>query len=213
MGLSAQILHFNCNLRESAYNKGIGGVSMNLGKRLLEVRENAKMSRAQLASLLKQKGFDVKPYTIGKWETGVSKPTVEAFLALCDICRVIDVRQTFGGKRFLRLYDLPVSAGLGNYLADGGYSVIEVDNTVPYTADYAARVSGDSMIPRFVDQQIIFVHEQPALDEGEIGIFCLNNQAYLKKLESGYLVSLNPAYEPIPVRDSDDIKVIGKVVG
>ena len=186
---------------------------MNLGKKLLEVREHAKISRVQLAGLLKQRGFDVKPYTIGKWETGVSKPTVEVFLALCDICRVIDVRQTFGGKRFLRLYNLPVSAGLGNYLADGGYSVIEVDSTVPNTADYAARVNGDSMIPRFVDQQIIFIHEQPALDEGEIGVFCLNNEAYLKKLESGYLVSLNPAYAPIPVQDSDDLKVIGKVVG
>ena len=186
---------------------------MNLGKKLLEVRENAKISRAQLVSLLKQKGFDVKPYTIGKWETGVSKPTVEVFLALCDVCRVIDVRQTFGGKRFLHLYDTPVSAGLGNYLTDGGYSVIEVDSTVPHTADYAVRVSGDSMIPRFVDQQIIFIHEQPALDEGEIGIFCLNNEAYLKKLERGSLVSLNPAYEPIPVQDSDDLKVIGKVVG
>jgi DNA-binding XRE family transcriptional regulator len=186
---------------------------MNLGKKLLEVRENAKISRAQLAILLKQNGFDVKPYTIGKWETGVSKPTIEVFLALCDICRVVDVRQTFGGKRFLRLYDLPVSAGLGNYLAGGGYSVIEVDNTVPNSADYAARVSGDSMLPRFVDQQIIFIHEQPVLDEGEIGIFCLNNEAYLKKLERGCLMSLNPAYEPIPVHDSDDMKVIGKVVG
>ena len=186
---------------------------MNLGKKLLEVRENAKISRVQLGSLLKEKGFDVKPYTIGKWETGVSKPTVEAFLAICDICRVIDIRQTFAGKRYLRLYDLPVSAGLGNYLAGGGYSVIEVDGTVPRTADYAVRVSGDSMIPRFVDQQIIFIHEQPSLDEGEIGIFCLNNEAYLKKLEKSYLVSLNPAYEPIPISGSDNLHVLGKVVG
>jgi len=186
---------------------------MNLGKKLLEVRENAKISRTQLGSLLRERGFDVKPYTIGKWETGVSKPTVEAFLAICDICRVADIRQTFGGKRFLRLYDLPVSAGLGNDLTDSSYSVIEVDSTVPQTADYAVRVSGDSMMPRFVDHQIIFIHGQPALDEGEIGIFCLNNEAYLKKLEKGYLVSLNPAYAPIPVRDSDELKVIGKVVG
>mgnify|MGYP000893313522 CR=1 FL=1 len=186
---------------------------MNLGKKLLEVRETAKISRAQLGDLLKQKGFDVKPYTIGKWETGVSKPTVEAFLAICDICRVLDIRQTFCGKRFLRLYNILVSAGFGNYLAGDDYGIIEVDNTVPNTADYAVRVSGDSMMPRFVDQQIIFIHEQSALDEGEIGIFCLNNDAYLKKLERGRLVSLNPAYKPIPIQDFDDFKVFGKVVG
>lgn len=186
---------------------------MNLGKKLLEVREAAKISRAQLVELLKQKGFDVKVYTIGKWETGASKPTVEAFLAICDICRVLDIRKTFTGKRLLRLYDLPVSAGFGNYLDDGEYGMIEVDGTVPSSADYAVRVSGDSMMPRFVDKQIIFIHEQHALDEGEIGIFCLNNDAYLKKLERGYLVSLNPAYDPIPIRDYDDFKVFGKVVG
>ena len=186
---------------------------MNLGKKLLEVREAAKITRAQLVELLKQKGFDVKVYTIGKWETGASKPAVEAFLAVCDICRVHDIRQTFAGKRLLRLYDIPVSAGLGNYLDGGEYEMIEIDSTVPNTADYAVRVSGDSMMPRFVDQQIIFVHEQSALEDGEIGVFCLNADAYLKKLEKGYLLSLNPVYAPIANRDYDNFKVLGKVVG
>jgi len=184
-----------------------------LGKKLLEVRESAKISRIQLVELLKQKGFDVKTYTISKWETGVSKPTVEAFLAICEICRVRDIGQTFAGKRLLRLYDIPVSAGSGNYLDDGNYGMIEVDNTIPETADYAVRVSGDSMTPRFVDQQIIFIHVQPVLDEGEIGIFCLNNDAYLKKLERGYLISLNPVYDPILIQEHDDFRVFGKVVG
>ena len=97
---------------------------MNLGKKLLEVRETAKISRAQLVELLKEKGFDVKTYTISKWETGVSKPTIEAFLAICDICRVLDIRHTFADKRLLRLYDIPVSAGHGNYLDEGSYGII-----------------------------------------------------------------------------------------
>jgi repressor LexA len=186
---------------------------MNLGKNLLEVRETAKISRAQLVELLKEKGFDVKTYTISKWETGVSKPTIDAFLAICDICRVIDIRHTFAGKRLLHLYDIPVSAGLGSYLDDGSYGMIEVDNTISSQADYAVRVSGTSMMPRFVDQQIIFIHEQLALDEGDIGIFCLNNDAFLKKLGKGYLISLNPEYDPIPIQDYDDFRVLGKVVG
>jgi transcriptional regulator with XRE-family HTH domain len=186
---------------------------MNLGKKLLEVREAAKISRAQLVELLNQKGFTVKPYTICKWETGVSTPTVEAFLAICDDCRVMDIRQTFAEKRFLRLYGIPVSAGNGNYLDAGEYEMIEVESTIPNSADYAVRVSGDSMMPRFVDQQIIFIHEQTILDEGEIGIFCLNNDAYLKKLGRGCLISLNPDYDPIPIREHDDFRVMGKVVG
>ncbi|MDD4493110.1 MAG: XRE family transcriptional regulator [Eubacteriales bacterium] len=184
-----------------------------LGKKLLEVREAAKLSQGQLVALMKKRGIDVKAYTISKWETGVSKPTVEAFLAICDICRVEDIRHTFVGKRLLRLYDIPVSAGLGNYLEGNDYEMIEVDGLTPDTADYAVRVGGDSMMPRFVDQQIVFIHEQPVLDEGEIGIFCLNNDAYLKKLGRSCLISLNPKYDPIPIREHDEFKVFGKVVG
>ena len=186
---------------------------MNLAKKLVEVREAANLSRAQLVELLNQKGIDVKTYTIGKWETGASKPSVEVFLAICDICRVMDIRQTFAEKRLMRLYDIPVSAGLGNYLDDGSHEMIEVDSTVPHAADYALKVSGDSMTPRFVDQQIIFVHEQQTLDEGEIGIFCLNGDVYLKKLGRGYLLSLNRSYEPIPIGEYDEVRVFGKVVG
>lgn len=186
---------------------------MNLGKKLLEVREKANISRAQLVERLKEKGFDVKTYTISKWETGVSKPTIEVFLGICDICQVVDIRQTFSGKRLLPLYDIPVSAGLGNYLTDGSYEMIEVDSTVPAMADYAVRVSGNSMVPRFVDQQIIFIHSQPSLDEGEIGIFCLNRDTYIKKLGKGSLISINPEYDPIPIGDNDDFRVFGKVVG
>lgn len=186
---------------------------MNLGSKLMEVREAANLSRAQLVDLLKKKGFDVKTYTICKWETGVSNPTVEAFLAICDICGVMDIRQSFIGKRQLRLYDMPVSAGRGNYLEDSDYEMIEVDDLVPDSADYAVRINGDSMMPRYVEKQIVFVHEQPALDEGEIGIFCLNNDAYLKKLGKGCLISLNPEYSPILIQEYDDFKVFGKVVG
>jgi len=187
---------------------------MNLGNKLLEARSAAKLSQAQLAELLKKKGINVKTYTICKWEKGVSKPTVEAFLAICDVCRIQDIQQTFSEpKRLLRLYEIPVSAGLGNYLDGGDYSMIEADDLVPDTADYAVRVSGDSMMPRFIDQQIIFIQEQPALDEGEIGIFCLNNDAYLKKLGRGCLISLNPDYAPLPIKEHDEFKTLGKVVG
>lgn len=186
---------------------------MNLGKNLLEVREAAKITRAQLSELLGHRNIHVQTYTLCKWETGVSKPSVEAFLAICDICSVIDIRQTFAGKKLLRLYDMPVSAGVGNYLDSNEYEMIEVESTVPGSTDYAVRISGDSMMPRFVDNQIIFVHEQPTVEEGEIGIFCLNNHAYVKKLGKGCLLSLNPHYQPIPLQEHDEFRVFGRVVG
>jgi len=187
---------------------------MNLGNKLLEIREAAKLSQARMAELLNKKGFDVKTYTICKWEKGASRPTVEAFLAVCEICKVQDIKQAFPvPKRMLRLYDISVSAGTGNFIDGEHYEMIEVDDLIPESADYAVRVGGDSMTPRFVDKQIIFIHGQPTLDEGEIGVFCLNNEAYLKKFGKGRLISLNPEYKPIPVGKSDDLKIFGKVVG
>lgn len=192
----------------------VRGDNVDLGKKLLGVREGAGLTQAQLSDLLKKKGIDAKTYTISKWENGVSKPAVDAFLAICEICRVRDIALVFSSpKRSLRLYNLPVSAGGGDYLEGDDFELIEVDELVPDTADYAVRVNGNSMMPRFVDRQIVFIQEQPELEIGEIGIFCLNNDAYIKRLGQGMLISLNPDYEPIPIGDHDEFKIFGKVVG
>jgi len=121
-----------------------------------------------------------------------------------------DARQQ---RRFIRLYDVPVAAGTGNFLDGDSYEDIEADKTVPDAADFAVRVSGDSMTPRFVDGQIIFIKGQNWLDVGEIGIFALNGDSFVKKLGQGELVSLNARYKPIPVGEFDDLRVFGKVVG
>ncbi len=186
---------------------------MNIGKKLSEVRKSAHLSQARLAEHMNRRGFDVKAYTICKWEAGTSSPTVEAFLAICDICRVEDIRQTFEAGRKLRLYDIPVSAGRGNYLDESSCEMIDADELVPDCADFAVRVSGDSMMPRFVDRQIVFIHGQQEIAEGELGVFLLNDEAYLKKSGNGCLISLNPSYSPIPVGADDEFRVLGKVVG
>jgi phage repressor protein C with HTH and peptisase S24 domain len=74
-------------------------------------------------------------------------------------------------------------------------------------------INGDSMIPRFIDGQIVFVKEQPTLNIGDIGIFVLNDDAYCKKLGNGQLVSLNNRYPPIPIHDFDSFAVLGRVEG
>jgi phage repressor protein C with HTH and peptisase S24 domain len=119
--------------------------------------------------------------------------------------------------RMIRLYDLPVSAGLGEYMFGDNYEMIEADATVPLSADFGVRVSGDSMYPRFSDRQVVWVHGQPAVDSGEIGIFFYDGDAYIKKFvadrNGARLVSINAAYDPIARDDSDLFRVFGKVVG
>ena len=116
-------------------------------------------------------------------------------------------------RRVIKLYEIPAAAGFGNFLDSSSYDDFEVDETVPDDADFAVRVSGDSMTPRFVDSQIIFIKEQQLLDVGEIGIFSLNGDSYVKKLGRGELISLNKRYSPIPIGEYDAFYIFGKVVG
>lgn len=95
--------------------------------------------------------------------------------------------------------------------------MIEIGQEVPAEADFGIRISGNSMEPRFVHGQIVWVHQQDFLQNGEIGIFYLDGQAFCKKLQDDdnglYLISLNKEYTPIPVNRCNTLKIFGKVVG
>lgn len=116
----------------------------------------------------------------------------------------------------IRLYDARVSAGHGDFLDSDYYTAIEVPARDAQDADFAVTVSGDSMEPAFYDHDMVYVHQQETLDDGEIGIFSLNDNAYIKKLKNDsdgtFLISLNQKYAPIPVHlDRDDFRIFGKV--
>ena len=116
-------------------------------------------------------------------------------------------------QRYIRLYAIPASAGTGSFLDSDDYEDLEVDETVPAEADFAVKVSGDSMTPRFIDGQIVFIKQQQVLQVGEIGIFLLNDEAYIKRLGQAELVSLNTKYDPIEINEYDSFRVFGKVIG
>lgn len=118
--------------------------------------------------------------------------------------------------RTLKLFDLPVSAGTGEFLECDYFEKIEVGNDVPEEADFALRISGNSMEPVYQDGQIVWVHQQEALNDGDIGIFSFENKAYCKKLSlttaATKLVSLNPDYKPILIPKDAELRVFGKVI-
>ncbi len=118
--------------------------------------------------------------------------------------------------RRLKFFDIPVSAGTGNFLTGDSFTWKEVGDDVPRGADYGVRITGDSMEPRFHDGQPVWVHHQETLNSGDIGIFCLNGDAYCKKLQDDkdgvFLISLNDKYSPIPVGENDELTVLGRVL-
>ena len=116
-------------------------------------------------------------------------------------------------SKFIRLYDTPVAAGTGSFLDNDSYEDFAVDATVPQEAEFAVRVRGDSMTPRFVESQVIFIKKQSTLEVGKIGIFSLDVGSYIKQLGHGELLSLNSMYGPIKIQEHSSFYIFGKVVG
>ena len=117
-------------------------------------------------------------------------------------------------KRRISLYDLPVSAGTGVYLTDTESVEINIPDT-PETAEatFALRIKGNSMEPKYRDGDVLLVEETDAVEYGELGIFILDGDGYFKKFGGDRLISLNPDYEPILLKNFEEIVCCGRVVG
>ena len=118
------------------------------------------------------------------------------------------------GKRTISLYDLPVSAGPGVYLDDSTAETINIpDNDKTRIADFALRISGNSMEPKYHDGDILLVEHAESVEVGELGIFILDGNGYFKKYGGDTLISLNPAYGDILLREYAENVCCGRVVG
>ena len=119
-------------------------------------------------------------------------------------------------KRTLPRFDVGVSAGTGQFLDTPDYEMIDVPDEVPITATFCVQVNGNSMEPTFDDGDYIWVHQQPTLDNGDIGVFYVDGNSYVKEYsvtEQGvFLVSHNEKYAPIRITELSDARIFGKVV-
>jgi len=113
----------------------------------------------------------------------------------------------------LPIYCIPVSAGTGEWLGEGReYEFADFEN-VPQGADFALAVRGNSMEPMYSDDDIVFVKTNVIVESGQIGVFCLNGEGYLKMLQGNKLVSLNRDYDPIVIEEWDTFFCVGRVIG
>ncbi len=130
-------------------------------------------------------------------------------------------------RRSIGLYELPVSAGVGEFLDDLPVSVgdsrffsdttrseiIIPDDPRTAEADYALRISGDSMEPKYHSGDVILIQTVESVEAGELGVFVLDGAGYFKKFDGDRLLSLNPAYPPILLKDFESAACCGRVVG
>ncbi|CAG6297485.1 phage transcriptional repressor [Streptococcus pneumoniae] len=111
-------------------------------------------------------------------------------------------------------YDHPASAGTGQYLNDVRVERIELP--VDVDADFVIPIKGESMEPDYHDGDLVFIQTSVDLNDGVIGVFNYNGDAYIKQLvideDQAYLHSLNPEYKDMPITPDTDFRIIGEVV-
>lgn len=111
----------------------------------------------------------------------------------------------------------------GEPVFDDGYFESYVDGGADIDADFCLKCKGDSMIgARIEDGDIVFIHKQPDVENGEIAAVIIDDEATLKRVNKnipGYiqLMPENSNYEPIVINLSEDnelhsIRILGKAV-
>lgn len=86
-------------------------------------------------------------------------------------------------------------------------------------ADFCLLAKGDSMInARINDGDVVFIHSQPTVENGEIAAVIIGDEATLKrvyiKANVVTLVAENPKYEPMVYagEELENIRILGKAV-
>lgn len=108
-----------------------------------------------------------------------------------------------------------VSAGTGIFiLGNEAEDDIELPALPEYeTADFAIDVNGDSMEPDFSHEDIALVQRDVEMHVGDIGVFIVNGDAFIKELGEKELISRNKDYKNIPIHEGDNVVCMGKVIG
>lgn len=96
-----------------------------------------------------------------------------------------------------------------------GYLDVEVKSNV----DFALTCKGDSMSPKLLNEDVVLIHRQPVVENGETAAVLIGEEATLKRVyireNSIILAPENLNYEPIHLtgEDMSNVSILGKVVG
>ncbi len=199
--------------------------NVDIGKRIKARRLELNMTQGDIAGEI-----GVAISTIQRYETGsidkIKLPVLEA------IARAIHVSpEWLVGKAEIMAYEniIPMpkmnKVPLVGTIACGepilATENIECQVDVPshVHADFALRCKGDSMInARIYDGDIVYIRQQPTVDDGEIAAVLIDDEATLKRVHfySDHIVLSpeNPNYKPLSFWDEDmnSVRILGKAV-
>lgn len=143
------------------------------------------------------------------WEIERTKLIADKDTQLSDLHQQLNIRKLQSRLRLYTYMDKIACAGTGFYFDDIPTDTLEA----PYMkgADFIIGVSGDSMEPNYHDGERLYVQKVKKLTLGDVGIFTIHNECFVKELGELGLISRNPEYEDI--KGTEDVRLIGRVLG
>lgn len=205
---------------------------MYISSNIRYLRKKNGLSQEQLAERLGYKSFT----TIQKWESGVSEPPLKTVHALANMFHVdiddltkSDLEQEKQPAAIPPGY-LPLpkmkKVPLVGRIACGAPIMAEenlegyVDAPVDCQCDFSLVCVGNSMIDANIhDGDIVYVRLQPTVENGEIAVVRIGDEATLKRVyltqDSITLIPANTAYAPVTFtgREMSEVHIEGKAIG
>lgn len=194
-----------------------------------------------LKKLREQRGFNMKeiaiklgiPYTtyVG-YEKGEREPNSDVLIKIANyyntsvdfILGVTTTQDIFSIPNIIPIPKMKNIPLLGTIAC--GEPILAEENIENYVTvdakanvDFALKCKGDSMInARIFDGDIVYIHSQPDVENGEIAAVLIGNEATLKKVHKYpnklVLSPCNPMYDDLVYTEEqlNDIRILGKAV-
>ncbi|MEG3069470.1 MAG: transcriptional repressor LexA [Candidatus Syntrophopropionicum ammoniitolerans] len=110
-----------------------------------------------------------------------------------------------------------IAAGKPIMATEGCEYYVEINESLH--VDFCLQIQGDSMIDaRILDGDLVFVRQQPVVENGEIAVVSIDNEVTLKRFyknDGGVILEPeNSKYQPkyYTEKDFKDIRILGKAI-
>ena len=197
---------------------------MDLSKRLYELRKNKALTLEQVGNYI-----GVGKSTVRKWEQGLIKNMRRDKIAkLAELYNVspdylLGIETHVEGVRPIRLKKFPMLGEIAcgkPIFADEDHETY-IDAAADIKADFCLTAKGDSMIgARIFDGDVVFIKEQPIVDNGQIAAVIIDDSVTLKRWyyypdkHKLILTPENPKYEPLVYvgEELNSIRCLGRAI-
>lgn len=120
------------------------------------------------------------------------------------------------GHKMTKLNHFEGAYGAGGGQVNDSTTMITIEvseDDVPKGSDTTINIAGDSMEPTLSDGDVVYVQHTSQLEIGDIGVFYLDGQNFIKEYGDGELISHNAEYAPIQISEFSTFVIQGKVLG